>query len=275
LLQLAEQPLDDGAQRRGQCPLKAYVCVYRHRRPKPHDRALTEAAAEDDRLLRRYLKCYDAQGSVIDWGDDPSFFAAGELLGDVRRSTWGVCRADVRASLSPGDFVVFVCARELGGRPGRRPWDYHFVGVATLGHSLRREDIWSDPRYTDYRRFLNVLAKPGPEGRLEQHERVMPFHKNWEHRCSAPYWAFDPDQSALDVSTPTLVAHYDGTPGSIEAWGANESSQRLKRLLLKGTPPTRGLRSTNAQRSHPKLSLSRGYPTERDLIELRAELLST
>jgi hypothetical protein len=249
------------------------VCVYRHRRPKPRDRALTGASAEGDGLLSRYLDCYDAEGSVIDWGDDPSFFATSELLGDVRRSTWGVCRADVRASLSPGDFMAFICARELVGQPGRRPWDYDFAGVATLGQALRREDIWVDPRYDDYRHFLNVLAKPGPEGTLERYERVRPFHKNWERRCGAPYWTFDPDQSAFDVSTPALIAHYDGTPGSIEAWDADQSSQTLKRLLLKGTPPTRGLRSTNAQRSHPKLNLSGGYPPDLDLIGLRAELL--
>jgi len=63
--------------------MHAYVCVYQHPSPGRSDRAQTEAAAESDPLLGRYLDAYDADGSCLDWGDDPSFFCASELLGDL------------------------------------------------------------------------------------------------------------------------------------------------------------------------------------------------
>jgi hypothetical protein len=44
----------------------------------------------------------------FDVGDDPSFFSAQHLDGPV---TWGVCRADVRHAISPGDWAVFFAAR--------------------------------------------------------------------------------------------------------------------------------------------------------------------
>jgi len=104
--------------------MRAYVCTYRHSSPSPRDRRQTEEAAAALPLLRTYLDQYDKLGSVLDWGDDPSFFAASELLGDVRRATWGVCRRDVRASLGPGDFVVFIC-----GRQDKRFWEYYLCYI--------------------------------------------------------------------------------------------------------------------------------------------------
>ena len=57
--------------------------------------------AGDNKLLKRYLALYNAPGCFYDWGDDPSFFAASELLGSPNNATWGVCRRDVRASMRP------------------------------------------------------------------------------------------------------------------------------------------------------------------------------
>jgi hypothetical protein len=249
--------------------MRAYVCVYRHSTPSPRERQQTEQTAAGHPLLLRYLESYDEPGSVLDWGDDPSFFAASELLGDVRRATWGVCRRDVRASLGPGDFVVFVCGRQDG-----RSWEYFFVGVATLGQPLTRELIWSDDQYEVHRGFFNVLARSTPTG-LEQHEYNHRFHDDWRKRCNAPYWVFDLDDTRLEISSPVSLAGYRGEPGQIERWETgDERVAELRSLLLRGARPTRGLRSTNLQRAHPKLNLSAGYPSDVDLRQLRSRLIA-
>lgn len=129
--------------------MRAYVCVYRHPVPRPIDRRRTETTAADNPLLRRYLDLYDRADCFYDWGDDPSFFSAVDILGDVRRTTWGVRRRDVRSWLSTGDYVVFVCARESA----TRVWEYFYVGVATMGQALTREEIWSKRAFISYRRF--------------------------------------------------------------------------------------------------------------------------
>jgi hypothetical protein len=67
--------------------MNAYVCVYRHMLPKRRDWHRTESAAASNPALRRFLEIYDAQNCFYDWGDDPSFFAASEFLGDVRDAT--------------------------------------------------------------------------------------------------------------------------------------------------------------------------------------------
>jgi hypothetical protein len=167
--------------------------VYRHSTPSRSAWAKTEAASSSKPLLRSFLESYEVPRTFLDWGDDPSFFAATELLGDPRRATWGVCRSDVRGALAPDDFVVFVCARQ-----SKREWDYYFIGIATVGEPLTREAIWTDDRHAIYREFLNILARPGRNDELEQYESVHPFHDDdWRDRCRSPYWLFDPDGTAL------------------------------------------------------------------------------
>lgn len=76
--------------------MKAYICTYRqpHMDPSVREWRLTKPLADNDPLLSRFLNGY--RENFWDWGDDPSFFAAEHRLGDVRRASWGVCRADVR-----------------------------------------------------------------------------------------------------------------------------------------------------------------------------------
>jgi len=229
--------------------MRAYVCVYRHTAPSPKARRQTDEAAATHPLLQRYLERYDAPGSVLDWGDDPAFFAASELLGDVQQATWGVCRRDVRASLSTGDFVVFICGRQDG-----RLWEYFYVGVATLSQPLTREQIWSDDRYEVYRHFFNVLARSDQDG-LKQYEHIYKYHEDWLKRCSGPYWLFDPDGTRFDLRNPLHIATYQGETGQIERWrDADERAYELRSLLLRGAKSTRGLRTTHPQRPHPKLN---------------------
>lgn len=256
--------------------MRAYVCVYRHPVPRPIDRRRTEEAAADNEFLRRYLDLYDQPDCYYDWGDDPSFYSATEILDDVGRTTWGVCRRDVRSWLRTGSYVVFVCGRESAPRI----WDYFYIGLTTMGQPLTREQIWSDPTFAVYRRFLNVLARIGPDGRATQLEYIHRFHPDWEERITAPYWLFDENLTALDVETPLHVATYDGRQyrgriGGLEVWRESDPKvKRLRSLLLRGAPATRRLRTTNAHRAHTPLSLRHGYPTDEKLIELRTTLLT-
>ena len=195
----------------------------------------------------------------------------------LRCSVGMVCRPDVRSWVSTGDYIVFVCGRESAPRV----WEYYYAGVATMGQPLTHEQIWSDPRFGIYRRFLNVLARIGPDGREEQLEYIHEFHDNWEHRISAPYWLFDPSLTALDLNAPLHIATYDGREyrgpkGGLEVWrDANPRVRRLRSLLLRDVPSTRGLRIAATQRAHSSpVSLGRAYPTDAALSTLRDSLIS-
>ena len=65
----------------------AYACVYRRYRPAPRERAQTESVAISNPILGRFLQQYDR--SYLDWGDDPGFFAAEQIIGDVPQSKLG------------------------------------------------------------------------------------------------------------------------------------------------------------------------------------------
>jgi hypothetical protein len=152
----------------------------------------------------------------------------------------------VRASLGPGDFVVFVCGSQTA--ESSKKWEYFFTGVATLKEPLTREAIWGEQRNSIYREFLNILARVGPDGNLQQYEFVHKFHDDWKERCSAPYWVFDPDESFFQMDDALHIATYDGQPGAIEKWNTDVPKVgELRSLLLHGAKSTRGLRSTHPQ----------------------------
>ncbi len=177
--------------------------------------------------------------------------------------------------LKKGDYVVFVCARESAPRM----WEYFFSGVATMATPLTREQIWEEPKYAVYRSFLNVLARIRADGQPEQFEVIRAFHPDWRKRITAPYWLFDESLSAFDMRTPLHLATYDGRAyrgriGGLEVWRDDDPRvKRLHKMLLRGTPKERRLRTTNAQRANTPLPLRRGYPTDEDLTEVRTELL--
>ncbi len=133
--------------------MNGYVCVYRHAIPCRRHWLRTEPVATSNPGLRRFLDVYNDQGCFYDWGDDPSFFAASEMLGDVRKATWGVCRPDVRRRLKALDYVVFFCAKSVRGPV----WEYFYIGVGTVSLGLTRQTIWSDEQYAKYRDFFNIL----------------------------------------------------------------------------------------------------------------------
>jgi hypothetical protein len=102
---------------------------------------------------------------------------------------------------------------------------------------------------------LNILARP-VNGVLEQYETVHRFHPDWRQRAEAPYIVFDEAQTRFNLHKPLQVASYDPQRGGIESWRkSNGRVRRLAELILPDPPTRRGLRSTNRQRSHPKMNL--------------------
>ena len=136
--------------------MKLYLCVHRHVIPDRDELTRVRAAAEHDDAAAAYLRAYELPESYLDWGDDPAFFSATRTFNDSAKATWGICRRDVRNSLSMGDAVAFVCAKQqkTGG------WTYHFVGCGTVAALVDRHSLGEGTKWRSYRRFFNVLASP-------------------------------------------------------------------------------------------------------------------
>ena len=213
---------------------------------EPKERRQTEEAAKRDPLLRSFLEIYDR--SYYDRGDDPSFFAAQNRLGDVRKASWGVCRRDVRNALTKGDLVVFFC-----GSQHERVWCYYFVGFGTVGDLVRREAQWTNPRHAPYRRFYNVLAKV-EGGRMFQSETFHHYHDDWKRRAEAPYVLFDPKRSAFNLTSPHEVAIWNGAAVP-EKWARDDRSKGIERLLFVERGIDRRLRTFEFGYGHAKLNL--------------------
>jgi hypothetical protein len=238
----------------------AYVCVYRHFVPNSKDRAHAEASAASNPLLHAFLEGYDR--SYFDWGDDPGFFAAEQLLGNVRLASWGVCRSDVRGALKEGDFVVFFVGRESDD--GSR-WDYHWVGIGTIKRRVQdRRRIWTEASLKHYRGFLNLLVASD----LSHHE-FFPPHADWEKRIKSPYLLFDPDLSRFNLAAPLHVSTYTSKKGVPDRWKREDHLVRKLETLLFGNR-NRRLRTSPTCFGHAKLPLS---GTDEEMLNLRSELL--
>ena len=172
----------------------------------------------------------------------------------------------MRASLAPGDFVVFFCGKQVSN--GK--WDYFYVGVGSVGELLDRHQIWSENDYEPYRHFFNILARPA-DGRLQQHEVIHRFHPDWAKRAAAPYIVFDPETSVLDLQSPLQVASDHRAQHDIEVWRQDDDRVgQLSDLLLPPPPTRRGRRSTHPQRPHSKMNLARQAECAAGFEELRA-----
>jgi hypothetical protein len=232
--------------------VNAYLCTYRHKNPHPKHWERTREAAADDQTLSKFLGGWDH--SYYDWGDDPSFFAAQELLGDVRETTWGVCRPDVRKALNEGDVVVFFCGCQ---RDDKRVWCYHFVGFGKVRALVRdRACLWTNSAYVPYHKFYNVLGRL--EGRhLVRSESFHPYHKNWEGRASAPYVVFDSASSFFNLTAPHCVATWERGNPAPELWKTDDRSTRIEQFLFVERRIQRRLRTSVDGHPHPKLNLLR------------------
>jgi hypothetical protein len=239
----------------------AYACVYRRYRPTPTERARTESIAASNPILGCFLKRYDQ--SFLDWGDDPAFFAAEQILGDVRRASWGVCRPDVRGVLGENSFVVFFAGLPLDDR-----WEYYWVGLGTVKRLVRdRRDIWAEHQLAAYGRFFNVLV--APDGRHREYFR--PEHDDWEtKRIRSPYILFDENVSRFDLRTPLHVSTYRREEGVPDRWRSQDATvERLESLLFRNRTDRR-LRTSEFGYGHAKLRLP---GTDVELSKLRSELL--
>jgi len=248
--------------------MKGFACAYRHFLQTPANRRRTEQEAGGDELTQRFLDRYDQPDCYYDWGDDPSFFASQELLGDTRLASWGVCRTNVRSWLSVGDIIVFFCASQFA-----EGWEYFYVGVGTIHEALSREQVWHDDAYEPYRRFYNILARPGPDG-WQQHETFHEFHEDWRRRIEAPYFLFDPDRTHFNVTNPLLVGTFLKEIGAPERWrsDADPLVERLERVLFEERGIARRLRTSNTYRPHTQVNLA-AAPPARSIVQLREELL--
>jgi hypothetical protein len=239
---------------RAELSMQAFVCVYRHSHPKDAELRKTAAAAVNDELLQEFLARYDDENNYYDWGDDPGFFAATKLLGDPRAASWGVCRRDVRCQLRPADIIIWFCAKE-GKVHGA--WHYYFVGFCTVAHAISREQLWLERRFTQYRKFYNVLAKL-EDGVLRQKETFHDYHLDWAKRAAAPYVIFDPGDAMtrLNLENPLYVA--DKPPHQpLEVWHASRDHrvQKLRQALFGRLKIARGLRTTHPQMAHRHIAL--------------------
>jgi hypothetical protein len=121
-----------------------------------------------------------------DYGDDPSFFCRRHRGGAL---TWGVCRADVRSQVQPGDVVVFFSFTKAG-----RQVKYRLSAIATVQTKLQQSDIFTNPLYKRYRRYLNLLVRRSrsTKGAWEHWEPGAPeqeWHDDWLSRI-VPYRYF-------------------------------------------------------------------------------------
>ena len=100
----------------------------------------------------------------LDYGDDPSFYAMKEFEGPL---SWGVCRQDVRNRLRSGDMLVFFSYLKCADNGSS---EYRLCALATVEISVSQKEIWEDPKLKKFRRYFNLLIKPG-----------KPTCDSWEH----------------------------------------------------------------------------------------------
>lgn len=259
--------------------MKAFVCVYLHNDPPKNAFCATQASAHADPVLKSFLAAYGQQNSVLDWGDDPGFFAASAIFGNPAKASWGVYRRDVRCQLVSGDFILWFCARKDPMTKGSV--DYYFVGCTTVAETITRVDLWTNPKYQPYQSFYNTLARPsGSE--LIRHETIHPFHADWERRAEASYVLFDacPLLSAVNLSKPLLVAtKHAGAP--LETWlsPSNSKVAQIESAIFTNLGIYRRLRTSNRQQPHRQIALHNApiFPTQdriTTLTVLRQTVLS-
>jgi hypothetical protein len=240
---------------------------------------------EDCRSTYKALsEALDRNEWPYDTGDDPSFFSARYFGGQL---TWGICRQQVRNAIEPADVVVFFSFRHA---EEHWPVEYSLCAVATVERKIRVSDIWSDPAWRAYQRYLNLVIRPEPGTGWEHFERGLPqkkWHGDWAWRIAehdgltksdfdrlnassffpvrarvrghsvgiAPnYVLFSSDPPQTHILTKPPVVAWCKRPGTTERWEGDTLSQRIKELTVGYSRQHGGrgtLRTINLQRSHP------------------------
>lgn len=166
-----------------------------------------------------------------DGGDDPSFFCrnhSGNAL------TWGVCRADVRAQLDPGDIVVFFSFSPDSGRTA-----YRLASVATVEKKIQHSSIFLDREDSAYRKYFNLLLKPDVQKREWIHHEPYAAkpHSDWLNRV-AIYKKYSKDALKAQCAAGRVrIGQLIG--GQPFAFGYNYVlfSREPKQTIVLGDPP--------------------------------------
>jgi hypothetical protein len=240
-----------------------------------------------------------------DTGDDPSFFSARYFGGQV---TWGICRQQVRNAIQPCDVVVFFSFRH-----GEADWpvEYSLCAVATVQTKICISDIWTQSNLRVYRRYLNLLIRPGKVKGWEHFERGLPrdkwHHGDWAWRIAehdglrkadfdrlndsnlfpaparvrghsveiAPnYVLFSSDPRETHILTKPPVVAWCKRRGTTERWEGDTLSQKIKELTVDCSKQHGGrgtLRTINGQRSHP---VARWKAPGDDVAQWREQLIA-
>lgn len=219
-----------------------------------------------------------------DMGDDPSFQSMRQEKGQL---TWGVCRADVRNSIRVGDIVVFF---SFSAPEQVEPIEYRLCAVATVERKVSQAEIWRDRALKKYRKYANLLIRPGRNGSWEHFEpgfEDIHEHKDWgwriaerkgrrrvdfeqlnslsritpsarvgrrPFRFARNYVIFSSKPAeTLILSNPPVVA-WSIENGRLEKWEKNALSHEIQKYTLgianQFNNARRSLRTTNKQRAH-------------------------
>jgi hypothetical protein len=253
-----------------------------------------------------FKKAVNLQDWPYDVGDDPSFYAARKLGGQL---SWGICRQDVRNRLSPGDIVVFFSFRKLKETGDS---EYRLCALATVDRKVSQIDLWQDQSLKIYRKYFNLLIRPwrSKHGGWEHFEPTLErsrLHHDWlwriaEHRgfrkrdfkklnandglkpgatvqgspvvIAKNYVLFSGDPAAGHIlaKPPVIAWHSKGKPA--EEWSRDKFSQAVRRTTLdvaeRANGRKRSLRIRNSQRAHRHIAFE--LP-RRDAERWRADVL--
>jgi hypothetical protein len=228
-------------------------------------------------------------GWPADVGDDPAFECSRQRAHAGAQLSWGVCRPDLRNTITTGDVVVFIAADRLSDRPSAR---YKLAGWATAERAVSQLDVWQHEELAVYRHYRNLLIRPADDGSgFVHHETQHPEHPDWlwrlarhtrrgppkaewmtagalrgipangvfhvgrcRERVAPNYVLFsaDPDETVILADPPTVAVAT--TPGRLETWIGDPFAVCLRALLL-GQVTGRGLRTTNRQQPHRHIRL--------------------
>ncbi len=144
-----------------------------------------------------------------DYGDDPSFFCRHTLNQTL---TWGVCRADVRNQVNPGDVVVFFSFTKIE----KHDVEYRLSAIATVERKIRQSDIFMNPSYKKYSNYLNLLVRPtdGDGKAWDHYEPGSPeqdWHTDWLNRI-VPHKLFSKGELGVQAAknSVSLDSYIDG-----------------------------------------------------------------
>lgn len=252
--------------------MQVFICVYRQPQVGGPILKKVQAAAVDNPLLQDFLAVYGQAACFYDWGDDPGFFAATRLMGNVNLASWGVCRRNVRKLLKPGDLVIYFCGRQ--STASKHDWEYFYIGYGTVQRAVERQAIWEQEDLAHYRGFFNCLVKYD-NGVQSHYEPFGEPHDDWAKRIEAGYFLFDPLQTDFNLTDPLLVAVYSDPKQPRETWLLQDPLvRRLHSALFFDGLVDRGLRIPNKFRPHGHIALHHFLKTDvqQRLLALKAKL---